>query len=74
MPFARENVDTPMLVNEAEDNDVDIEEYLAKAAAEVPSGRIATPEDIAGIVLFLANNSASHINGAAIPVDGGGSA
>ena len=68
------DVDTPMLVNEAEDNDVDIEEFLAKAAAEVPSGRIATPEDVAGIVLFLANDSASHINGAAIPVDGGGSA
>ncbi len=68
------DVDTPMLVNEADDSDVDIDEFLAKAAAEVPSGRIAAPEEIAALVLFLADDAAAHINGVAIPIDGGSSA
>ncbi|MGI9233594.1 MAG: SDR family NAD(P)-dependent oxidoreductase [Woeseiaceae bacterium] len=68
------DVDTPMLAAEAEANEVDLDEYLEQAAADSPSGRIATPEDVAALTLFLANDDASHINGAAIPVDGGGSA
>ncbi|MGI9237682.1 MAG: SDR family NAD(P)-dependent oxidoreductase [Woeseiaceae bacterium] len=68
------DVDTPMLASEAEANEMDLDEYLEQAAADSPSGRIATPEDVAALTLFLANDEASHINGAAIPVDGGGSA
>ncbi len=68
------DVDTPMLAAEAEDCDMDIDEYLAQAAEEVPSGRIAAPEDIAALALFLAGDAASHLNGTAIPVDGGSSA
>lgn len=36
-----------------------------------PSGRLAQPEEIAGIALFLASGSASFINGQAIVADGG---
>lgn len=36
-----------------------------------PTGRIGTPEDIGGVVLFLTSRAASHITGAAIPIDGG---
>ena len=36
-----------------------------------PNGRIATPEDIAALVLFLASDAASHITGTNIPCDGG---
>lgn len=36
-----------------------------------PTGRIGTPEDIGGLVLFLASRAGSHITGAAIPIDGG---
>jgi NAD(P)-dependent dehydrogenase (short-subunit alcohol dehydrogenase family) len=45
-----------------------------QAAADTPSGRIATPEDVAATVLFLASPDARHVTGQAIPVDGGGSA
>lgn len=40
-------------------------------AAKHPVGRIATPEEVARVVLFLASDDASFITGAAIPVDGG---
>jgi len=65
------DVDTPMLAKEAADLDVEVDEYFAKLADESPNGRIAEPEDVAAITLFLAGESARHINGTVIPVDGG---
>jgi len=35
-----------------------------------PAGRLARPEGIAKIVLFIAGESASYINGSSIVVDG----
>lgn len=40
-------------------------------AASIPLHRIATPEDIAGPVLFLASDLARHITGSTISVNGG---
>ena len=40
-------------------------------AAQVPLGRIGTPDEIAGPALFLASDEASFISGANIVVDGG---
>ena len=37
----------------------------------VPLRRIATAEDIAAVILFLASDDARHINGVNLPVDGG---
>jgi NAD(P)-dependent dehydrogenase (short-subunit alcohol dehydrogenase family) len=44
----------------------------AEAARGVPLGRIATPEDVAGIVAFLLGAAAGHITGQALVLDGGG--
>ncbi len=38
---------------------------------EVPLGRLATAQDVANAVLYLASEEASFINGVALPIDGG---
>jgi 3-oxoacyl-[acyl-carrier protein] reductase len=38
---------------------------------EIPKGRVATPEDIAGPVVFLCSSWADHITGTTISVNGG---
>jgi len=47
------------------------DELLAGMAAGVPMGRLARPEEIAEVVLFLAGDRSSFMTGAEIYVDGG---
>jgi NAD(P)-dependent dehydrogenase (short-subunit alcohol dehydrogenase family) len=47
-------------------------EAMAAAAASVPLGRMATPEDVANACLYLASPLASQVSGAAMLVHGGG--
>lgn len=46
-------------------------EGLTRIAANIPLGRVAAPEDIAGPVLFLASPLARHITGEILNVNGG---
>jgi 3-oxoacyl-[acyl-carrier protein] reductase len=46
-------------------------EILDKAREQSVLGRLGDPQDVAGVVLFLCSESARHITGAVIPVDGG---
>jgi NAD(P)-dependent dehydrogenase (short-subunit alcohol dehydrogenase family) len=47
------------------------EEVLARVAAGRPLGRLAEPEEIAAVVVFLCSDRASNVTGAAWSADGG---
>jgi NAD(P)-dependent dehydrogenase (short-subunit alcohol dehydrogenase family) len=67
------DVDTPMLPDDARQRGMDWEAYKA-GAANRPLGRIGTAEEIAKAALFLACDDSSFMTGAALVVDGGGTA
>jgi NAD(P)-dependent dehydrogenase (short-subunit alcohol dehydrogenase family) len=46
-------------------------EYMTTSFARVPQGRMATPEEIAAAVAFLASDEAAAITGTDLTVDGG---
>jgi len=48
-----------------------MEKTIKDIASKYPLGRMATPEDIARVALFLASEESNFMTGVAIPVDGG---
>jgi 3-oxoacyl-[acyl-carrier protein] reductase len=52
-------------------NELSDKKSLKEELKKIPLGRIATPEDIAGPVLFLASDLSRHINGEILNVNGG---
>ena len=46
------------------------DELLAEDVRRIPMGRLAEPEEVASVALFLASGQASYVSGAIIPMDG----
>ncbi len=53
------------------DQQGDREDVLAKVGAGRPLGRLARPEEIAAVIVFLCSDRASYVTGAAWSADGG---
>ncbi|MCW8805323.1 MAG: SDR family oxidoreductase [Ignavibacteriaceae bacterium] len=60
-----------LAVIEAKERGKSHEEILVEMAKRVPLNRLARPEEIASVVVFLASKQASYVTGNTIQVDGG---
>lgn len=58
------------LAAEARMSGRDVQAVLAEQIRSRPLGRIALPEDVANVVVFLASDRAAYVSGAVIGVDG----
>ena len=66
------STDTPglMALNDAGTR-LDDEQFKTRRSQGIPLGRLATTDEVANAVLFLASGLSSFTTGAALPVDGG---
>ena len=46
-------------------------DFLARASARIPLGRMAQPHDFQGALVYLCSDSAAFVTGANLVVDGG---
>ncbi|WP_042149725.1 glucose 1-dehydrogenase [Paucisalibacillus sp. EB02] len=58
-------IETPMIVQE------DSKEAINEFAKYIPNGRVAKPEEVSNLVLYLASDESSYSTGAEFVVDGG---
>ena len=64
-------VDTPMLRSGFEARGLDADTAIADLNASVPLGHIATPQEIADVVVFLCSDQSRYMCGALLEVNGG---
>jgi NAD(P)-dependent dehydrogenase (short-subunit alcohol dehydrogenase family) len=67
----RVNAIAPGLTDTAQPRYGNNEEELAAMANAVPLGRMAQPDDIAAVAVFLASDDARHVTGQTVHVNGG---
>jgi len=66
------DTDTPMEREDARAQGIPWDDYVEQMTSHRAIARMATTEEVARGVLFLASDEASYITGVALPVDGGG--
>lgn len=60
-----------VLAMEARTRNVPESQVLQDMQARIPLGRLAAPEDVANLAVFLASDKAAYLTGAVIAMDGG---
>ena len=67
----RVNAIAPGLTDTAQPRYGMTEEEIAAAGAGIPLGRIATPEEVAALAIFLLSDESSQITGQTLHINGG---
>jgi len=60
-------VNTPLIADRVSENPTTHEHLVASH----PLGRMAEPEEVADVIVYLATSKSSYVTGVALPVDGG---
>ncbi|MFY9747109.1 MAG: SDR family oxidoreductase [Acidobacteriaceae bacterium] len=60
-----------LLETRAKNRNVPLEQVMSELEKEIPVGRLATPEEVAATIVWLASESSASITGQTILVDGG---
>lgn len=72
-PSVRVNaIDVGLCRTEQTDDHYGSDDRVAKIEATIPLGRMARPDEVGNVAVFLASDLASYVSGATVTCDGGG--